>query len=166
MPNTYTLISSVSVGSGGASTISFTSIPQTYTDIKVVWSVRLSSTNFDLTVDYNGSNTSLTARTLYTTNGTSATSEATAYGYYWMNTSGTTANTFSNGELYMPNYTGSNNKSFSIDMVVENNATAARLALEAGLRSNTAAITSLQFAPNAGNFEQYTTITLYGIKNS
>ena len=34
------LISSVTVGSGGASSIDFTSIPQTYTDLVVRWSTR------------------------------------------------------------------------------------------------------------------------------
>ena len=166
MPDTFIKIASVTVGAGGASSISFSSIPSTYTDIKVLWSARLSSTNFDLTVDYNGSNGSLTQRVLYTTNGTSVTSEANAYLYYWMNTSNTTASTFSNGEMYIPNYAGSNNKSMSMDFVVENNATAGRLALQAGLRSNTAALTSLTFTPNAGTFEQYSTMYLYGIKNS
>jgi hypothetical protein len=33
-----------------------------------------------------------------------------------------TASTFSNGEVYFPNYTSSNNKSFSADAVSEKNA--------------------------------------------
>jgi hypothetical protein len=54
-----------------------------------------------------------------------------------------TANTFGNTEFYIPNYTSSNYKSFSVDGVTENNATAA-FALYAGLWSNTAAITSFR----------------------
>ena len=37
---TYTLISSVTVGAGGASSIDFTSIPSTYTDLLVKISAR------------------------------------------------------------------------------------------------------------------------------
>jgi hypothetical protein len=166
MANTYKALQTATVGAGGAASVIFNNIPQNYTDLVVKWSVRLTDTNFDLTVDYNGSNSSLTARTLYTTNGTTVTSEATNFAYYWVNASGTTANTFSNGELYMPNYVASINKSFSIDMVVENNETAARLALEAGLRSNTDPITSIRFAPNAGSIAQYSTFTLYGVFNA
>ena len=40
MADTYTLISSVTVGAGGASSIDFTSIPATYTDLLVKFSLR------------------------------------------------------------------------------------------------------------------------------
>jgi hypothetical protein len=81
--------------------------------------------------------------------------------------SSATASTFSNGELYIPNYAGSNNKSSSADGVNENNDTSALSALTANLWSNTAAITSIKLTPaTAGNFVQYSTAVLYGIKNS
>ena len=78
-----------------------------------------------------------------------------------------TANTFANGEFYIPNYAGSTNKSVSADGVTENNATAARATLTAGLWSNTAAINQITLLPIAGGtFAQYSTATLYGISNS
>jgi len=78
-----------------------------------------------------------------------------------------TANTFGSWEAYVPNYTLSNNKSVSLDSVMENNATAAEQNLVAGLWSNTAAITSIKLLPlNGTAFKQYSTATLYGIKNS
>ena len=40
MPDTFIKIASVTVGSGGASSIDFTSIPSTYTDLVVVHSLR------------------------------------------------------------------------------------------------------------------------------
>jgi len=73
---------------------------------------------------------------------------------------------FSNGSLYIPNYTSSNYKSASSDDVTENNATTAFQYLEAWLWSNTAAITSLTLQPNLGSFPQYSSASLYGIKNS
>jgi len=45
MATTYTLISSVTVGSGGAATMTFSSIPQTYTDLLVRVSARNTSTS-------------------------------------------------------------------------------------------------------------------------
>ena len=77
---------------------------------------------------------------------------------------GYTASTFGNAELYIPNYTSSNNKSFSADSVTENNATAAYSQLIAGLWSNVTAITSLSLAPSSGTFVQHSTATLYGVK--
>ena len=38
MPNTFKKISTVTVGSSGAASISFTNIPQTFTDLKIVMS--------------------------------------------------------------------------------------------------------------------------------
>ena len=40
MPNTFTLIASSTVGAGGASSIDFTSIPSTYTDLVIKASLR------------------------------------------------------------------------------------------------------------------------------
>jgi hypothetical protein len=78
-----------------------------------------------------------------------------------------TASTFSNAELYIPNYAGSNNKSSSVDGVSENNATASNMALTANLWSDTAAITSIKLTPaGGGNFVQYSTAYLYGISNA
>jgi hypothetical protein len=77
-----------------------------------------------------------------------------------------TANTFGNTDIYIPNYAGSANKSVSVDTVEENNGTTARALLGAILWSNTAAITALGLTPVSGSFVQYSTATLYGIKNS
>ena len=54
----------------------------------------------------------------------------------------------------------------SADGVMENNATEAYQNLVAGLWSNTSAITSLTLAKSTGNFVQYSSASLYGIKNS
>ena len=80
-----------------------------------------------------------------------------------------TPNTFSNGEMYVPNYAGSTQKSASLDSVAENNASTAYMAMQAGLWTGTAAITSIALTPDTStspSFSQYSTATLYGIKNS
>jgi len=80
--------------------------------------------------------------------------------------SGTTASTFGNAEIYLPNYAGNTNKSASIDMVSEQNATSTYMGLVAPLWSNTAAITSITLTGASGNLAQYSTATLYGIKKA
>jgi hypothetical protein len=172
MANTYVAIATVTVGSGGASSIDFTSIPQTYTDLVVKVSARSDKTGQsyeNIGINFNGSSSNLSDKTLYTINGTSASSSTDAslgiIGQAAL--ADATANTFGNTEAYIPNYTGSNYKSFSGDGVNENNTTAATLMLSAGLWSNTAAITSITLIPLYGTkFLQYSTATLYGIKNS
>ena len=169
MPNTYVKIASVTVGSGGAASIQFTSIPGTYDDLVIKIS-SLSTTNLGgvwtgVNVRLNGSTTSLSSRQLYGT-GSAAGSAATATDNFWTTSSAATASTFDNSEIYIPNYAGSTNKSFSADSVTENNATAALAALTANLWSNTNAVTSITLVEAGNSFAQHSTAVLYGIKKS
>lgn len=157
--------STVTVGAGGSATIEFTSIPSTYTDLKIVMSLRSNSADLDTLISFNGSSTSFTAKRLYGS-GSAAASDSTSRSAGLLDMSTYTASTFANNEIYIPNYTGSTNKSFSVDSVTENNATAAYSLLNAGLWSNTAAITSITVAPSLGSFVQYSTASLYGISKS
>lgn len=167
-------IQTVTVGAGGASSIEFTSIPQTYTDLKVVFSVRDATNNNGVVkITFNGSATGYTARQLYGTGSSAAsntdyTGSGTYYGTEGSSApSNATASTFSNCELYIPNYTSSNNKSINADSLYENNGTLAYQSLSAGLWSNSAAITSIKIAQFSGNnFAQYSTATLYGVTSA
>ncbi len=168
MATTYTLIASTTLSSAQSS-ISFTSIPSTYTDLIVKVSGRLTraTTGGAVVVAFNGSTSSFSIRSLYGAG--SATGSGTTpsnFVGYW-DGANETANTFSNFEMYIPNYSSSNNKSFSVDVVDENNATEAYATMVAGLWANSTAINSIAFTDNsAGNFAQYSTAYLYGIKNS
>jgi hypothetical protein len=169
MANTFELIASYAA-TGSVSNIEFTSIPSTYTDLVIKFSLR-SSTNTatDVFFTYNGTASGYTYRRLEG-NGASA-SSASGSGSEIKDDTGLvlstyTANTFSNGEAYIPNYAGSSNKSSSHDSTLETNATTSYLSFTAGLLSNTAAITSVKITPGAGNFVQYSTAYLYGVKNA
>lgn len=167
MPN-MELITSVTVGAGGAASVTLPAsgiIPQTYTDLKIVYSIRSDNTNPSNTIDlaFNGSTTGFTNRYLQT-----GPSSGSNFGRFSgaQNSSSETANIFSNGEIYIPNYTGSNNKSYSADWVYENNSSSgAGVGFIADLWSNTAAITSITITGYAGNFLQNSTFYLYGISN-
>lgn len=172
MANTYQLIASNTVGSGGVATVTFSSIPATYTDLKVVYSIRGSDSTPAAYMQFNGTTTGYSFIFLEGS-GSGTNTNSIAYGIsttaiYLNQIDGTgfTANTFSNGEAYIPNYTSSNFKLVSVDNVIENNATTAYASICAGLWSNTASITSLTITPTSGNFVQYSSFYLYGIKNS
>jgi hypothetical protein len=173
MPLQLYKIAFTEVGSAGASSIDFTSIPQGYTDLKLVLSARLTDTRVSLLVKLNGSASGYSYRSIWglstgvnSYNGSSQTSWQIQY----PNGSTDTANTFNSSELYIPNYTSSNQKSASSDTVKENNATTSESGhqvLMAHLWSGTAAISSLSVTvDSAANMAQYSTATLYGIKNS
>jgi hypothetical protein len=150
---------------GGDSSISFSNIPQTYTDLVVKFSGRNTADSSQTLITLNGS-TSYTGKRLYGS-GAAATSDASNTAN--MNPSSVsastyTANTFGNAEIYIPNYTSNNYKSISIDAVSENIAATAYGGIFAGLWSNTAPITSITLTANGGNMARYSTATIYGVK--
>jgi hypothetical protein len=175
MPDTFQKIASVTVGAGGASSIDFTAIPATYTDLKVLISARGTRSNsgsLTVTLRFNsdgGSNYSY--RRLYA-DGTSAAADGStgeSYGFAgYVAKAFDTANTFGNCEIYIPRYAGSTQKSYSSDGVEENNATLSYASLVAGTWSGTSAITGIALYASGGafNWEQHSSATLYGIKNS
>lgn len=171
MANTYTLIQSVTVGSGGAASIEFGSIPQTYTDLHLVVSGR-SVLAANATAIYmrfnNDTGTNYSRRRLHgngsgTLNGSST--DNSLIMSVFLDGASSTASVFSNSSVYIPNYAGSTQKSVSTDSVTENNATEAYTTFQAGLWTGTAAITSITMLGDA-NFAQYTSASLYGIKSS
>ena len=162
MANTYTLIASSTAGSGGVSSISFTSIPSTYTDLKIVLSVQSN----EVGVYFNGVTTNDSDKVLYYIGASTVGSNGNA-SKIRLSTSPLPASTFGNAEVYIPNYLSSNFKSVSADSVAEDNGTTySGMYLTAGLWSSTAAITSIQLIPSSGNLTEYSTAYLYGIKNS
>lgn len=170
MPTTYEAIATVTVGSGGAASIDFTSIPQTYTDLLIKYSLRDNVTSGgasnNATVSINGSTANGTSIELYGTGSAAASASLSNVKVDYHSSANATANTFGSAEIYFPNYTGSNNKSSSSDGVAETNGSSVLMAMNANLWSQTAAITSIGLSAAGGNFVQHSTATLYGIKNS
>lgn len=168
MPDTFTLIASSTVGAPGASSIDFTSIPSTYTDLVIKTSIRTnrSADNDYLVLKFNGSGTGYSVR-MVQGNGSTASSNSDTLIYSPMNGNTTTANTFNNNEIYIPNYAGNNQKSVSMDGLYENNATAVEMRLMAGLWTGTAAINQCTLTSYySSTFLQYSTAYLYGVNKS
>lgn len=169
MANTYVAIAKINVGSGGASSIEFTSIPQTYTDLLLKTSIRgnrSASENQAIELSFNGVTTNLSDRWIRLVDNALASGSENDKIQYGAPGASNTASTFSNDEIYIPNYTSSNYKSVSIDNVSENNGTNVFSYLTAGLWSSTSAITSIKItAANAGtSLLEYSNFYLYGIK--
>jgi len=168
---TYTLISSVTVGSSGTANITFTSIPATYTDLLIKMSVRCSASSpTRVYVRFNGASTDANLTTIRLFGeATSPGSDSISAGQpAWASGTSITANVFNNAEFYIPNYLSSNSKSFSADTVQENNSSIqAYLGLFAGLWSSSSAINQINLLmQDSSNFVQYSTAYLYGISNA
>lgn len=174
MANTYTLISSNVLGSSAAS-VTFSSIPSTYTDLVLRVSARadagLISRNLTLTFNSDtATNYSLTY--LYANDSSNIFSSRTSNAaninsLLDANGNSTTANVFSSAELYIPNYTVSLNKPVGSFSVTENNNTSNRIDINAGLWRNTATISSIQIGvATSGNLVAGSSFYLYGIKKN
>jgi hypothetical protein len=172
MPATYTLIASNTLSSSAAS-VTFSSIPGTYTDLVFRFSARHDgATTSPLTtrVTLNGTTTNYSDTRLLGESTGASSGRSTGLAYLNFNggivPGGATSNTFSNAEIYIPSYTVSQNKTVSYETGCENNSTLALNGAIAGLWSNTATITSIAFAIATGNFVSGSSFFLYGIKNS
>lgn len=173
MPKQYACLAEVTVGAGGASSISFSSISSAYTDLCLVLSLRVTrataASTIGLTV--NSSSSGYSQKSLSGDGSAASSSGGTGLvriADLTVPANGATASTFGNQMIYFTNYTSSNNKSISADSVSEQNGTTAYANLVAGLWANSAAISTISLnEPNGGsNFAQYSTATLYGIINS
>jgi hypothetical protein len=162
---TYTLIAHTELGSA-ASSITFSSIPATFTDLLIVCSLRSDASPGvvwqGVNVGINDFATAPTRRNLFGTG--SATGSDSTDGFHFFGASAqATASTFGNTSLYFPNYLSSNAKSFSIDSVGENNATAALQVIAAGLWNVSSAISTIRLLSTSGSWVIGSSATLYGI---
>ena len=165
MPANYVLISEQTV-SVPVTSVTFSNIPQTgYTDLKIVISARISATsNPDFSeMSVNGSLANFTSIRIQG-NGSSVATSSFSNSYSVIETNNFTTNTFGSTEIYCPNYTSSNPKSFSVQAVTENNATTSYIEAWTWLWNQTASITSLGFPRTGGQtYLAGTTFSLYGI---
>jgi len=173
MATTMSLIAKQTVGSGGASSITFSNIPQTFTDLKVVYTCRTdnASVGQSMGVQFNSTTSGYSWRTAFGTGSSAASNTSgSAADMYIGETDGAnaTASIFSNGEFYLPNYTSSNAKGLSADAVAENNGTTGYAFFSGTLSGVTAAITSITIRPYGGGqtIQEFSTFYLYGISNS
>jgi hypothetical protein len=176
MPANYVLLERIELNASAAS-VTFANIPQTgYTDLKIVASARSSNTDGftgTMSMRLNGnSGANYSFRQLFAATATPGSGNGS--GQTYASVGGTvgaslTANTFNNAEIYLPNYTSSANKSWSLDTVSENNASTDftyQLMLNAGLWSQTAAINEVTLfsgVTGSTNFVSGSTFSLYGL---
>jgi hypothetical protein len=173
MAYTYSKISSVTVGSGGSSSIDFIAIPQNYTDLVLVSSLRNDQNRSPEqyiyhTIKFNNSSSNYSWRSLYAEDPTVRSQSDSGGIYFYSPTASAVANIFSNNAAYFPNYAGNTYKSASMESGSVNNASGNSLwllDLSVGLWSQTAAINQITIvAFGTTKFVQYSTATLYGVK--
>jgi len=172
MPSSRFLITSQTLGSAAAS-VTFSSIPATYTDLVLRFSVRSTGdyiANHILNVNGITTGTAMSYTELKGTGSAASSTRNSGNPFTIVGVvQGTdyTSNTFSSGEVYIPSYTASQYKPFSTFSVSETNATAAEMKLLANLNSSNTAISQIDIKPSDGfSYASGSSFYLYGIKNS
>jgi hypothetical protein len=165
MATTYQIIASVTVGAGGTANITFTSIPATYTDLVILYSTRAESSGTSWINITLGSGGTYSKRYLY---GNGAGSVNSGTGVFAINQEqGYTANTYSNGEMYIPNYLSSATKFVMADSVSERDSAGGEVVFGSNSWSGTSAVSTIVLTTDgATDWEQYSTAYLYGISNA
>jgi len=172
---TYSLIESKTL-SANAATVTFSSIPATFTDLLIKFSVRSSEggfTNDQMKMRFNGVTTSSYSYTFGRGDGSGTATyrpgvTETSSLMALINTTASTANTYSNGEVYIPNYLSATSKPSSVDMAMEQNIASAYRTATAAVGTETTAISSISFfLPVFGSdFLSTSSFYLYGISNA
>jgi hypothetical protein len=176
MTSTHVLIKQYTVLSGGASSVTLSSIPQTYTNLKLLISAQDTSTNnnesSNMFMTVNGITSGYSNKFVYGTNSTTGTAN---------NSNNLTdrtqigqcpkvgAVTWSNTEVYIQNYTDSSTKYYSVNGVSPVNSQTTYqnyITFVTGSLPTTSGITTMNLTTIAGNFSEGSTFYLYGIKNS
>ena len=168
---TMTLISAQTLATTAAS-VTFSSIPQNYNDLKLMVSARSTfATNFlYLQYQFNGdSATNYSYGYLGNYNGSVSTSNTASDSIVIGNDASggsTTANIFGNSELYIANYKSTGSRQMAITGASEENSTTLqRVGTAAVLYRGSAAITSI-VASTTASFAANSTFYLYGISNT
>ena len=164
---TYEPIASTTLGSTSTS-ITFSSIPATYTDLKIILVGIYTDAGEQLSMQFNGITTTTYSRTYLSGNGTTATSGSNNFANYFYLHPGAgiqVANGRSFTDINIFSYAGSTNKTCLISDSQDNNDGSGWKASIVGLWRSTAAITSVKLYP-ANTFAIGTTATLYGIKSA
>ena len=167
MPSTYEPIGTYTVSGGSPATFNFTSIPSTYTDLRIVATVTSSATsNFYLRV--NADSSSLYSWTRLSGNGSAAASTRTTNQTIWqLNNSAIDATIPESFFIDIFSYAGSTFKTALWTASQDNNGSGTT-SNYVGLYQSTTAITSLslQALNPVDTYNNGSTVTLYGIKNA
>jgi hypothetical protein len=168
MPKTYEPITTQTVSTTTA-TVTFSSIPQTYTDLILISNFATTTINEDAYVQFNSDTGNNYSRTHLRGNGSSAlTSRASNQPFIPIDidSSGSTLSTGIQATTHFMNY--SNATTFKT-IVCRSGTTGGSFTgttLLVGLWRNTNAISNIDVKSTGGNYVVGSTFTLYGIKNA
>jgi hypothetical protein len=166
MSVTNYLITTVTVATGGSASISFSSIPQTYTDLMILISAKTTDANWSyIKIGFNGSTASFADKQLLSDSATSYSQSNNRFVSFVPGTNQGTS-VFGAANLYVPNYTSTTSKTYVAEGASPSNGLTGYPSSEGGIWSVSSAITSIELTMNVGNYAEFSSASLYGISKS
>jgi hypothetical protein len=165
----YESIATVTVGSGGSSSISFSSIPSTYQHLQLRTSIKHSAALDldDSLVRFNG-DTGSNYYILHQIRGNGSAASAGGFGtstsMLVLPVTGSTVSTFASGVMDILDYDDANKNKTVRTLTGYDANGSGNIFLRSALWMNTAAVTSITITPPSGTFIEYSSFALYGIK--
>jgi hypothetical protein len=168
--NSYFQIGTTTVGAGGSATITFSSIPATYTHLQI--RALCKSTIADSSVgsifgQFNSDTGSNYARHYVNGSGSAAASSGSASitsMFFGTNINANVSNGFASNVIDILDYANTNKYKTTRSLSGADSNGAGFVQFMSGLWMNTAAITSITILPVSDSFAQYSSFALYGIK--
>jgi hypothetical protein len=155
-------------GNGSTATITFSSIPSTYTHLQVRVLARVAAGGEDLTLRFNGDTGTNYTRHRLTGNGsTAAASGSTSTtGITTLGSAGmpTTANIYAVTIIDVLDYANTNKYKTARMLSGQDSNGSGGVDFTSGVWMNTAAVTSLTIYANSSNFPTAASFALYGVK--
>ena len=166
IPPSYDSIATVTVGGGGSSSISFTSIPTTYKHLQIRGIARRSSGSTNTIVRFNSDTGNNYAAHYVIGNGASVSAGAEAsVSRFYFDVLTASATSYSAGVMDILDYSKTNKYKTARALSGIDLNGSGTVWLASGLWQNTAAITTVTLSlESSSNFEQYSSFALYGIK--
>jgi hypothetical protein len=165
MPATYEPIATQTLGSAAA-TITFSSIPSTYTDLRLAIVGQYTTGGGNTRITFNSDTASNYSSTRIAGDGTSASSDrltSQTFQRLSFNGNSSTIPNFLTVDVF--SYAGSTFKTSLIESSEDQNGSGTIIRL-AGLYQSTSAISSVQISLSSSTMAAGTIATLYGIKNA
>jgi hypothetical protein len=160
MPSTYEPIATTTVSGSSTTTITFSSIPSTYTDLVLIADATASTSGQGMNLYLNGdAGTNYSSTRLYS-NGSTVTSDRQSNGNFINFAIGG----FNNGQAVIAQIMDYKNTTTNKTMLLRQTNPTAFVGALVGLWRSTAAITTVEIIIAGGNYVAGSTFTLYGIK--
>ena len=158
-------IATTTVGSGGSASVTFSSIPATYTHLQVRASSAQASANWAI-LNFNSDTGSNYAGHFLIGNGSAASTYSFASNVGPLNFYSGTGSVFGPAILDILDYANTNKYKTVRSLNGYDANGSGQLQLVSNLWMSTSAITSITLTPNSPNFSQYSSFALYGIRTA